>query len=526
VLSENPQTNTATAAAKTQTILRNSFWYGLETALNLVASLVGTVLVARILGPERIAYYSYLYWLILTSGTLGSVGLPSTTRKYMAEYLGRGEPGVARALYAHNLRLQCWVSGAVVACALFMAIFFALPGYKAIACVLVLSMLPRMAGFIPSMANNASENMFANVPGAAVGTVVTLLSVALSLALGWDLVGLAAGVLIANTVECALKLHSAWRTLRSHPVTPLSPDLKARMGRFSRQNLVLMLLNLVVWDRSDLILLRMLGKHLVDVTFFSICFSLTDRLLLMPQVLQGAIGITLMVEHGRNPVSAGRMVEAASRYALLMGLPLMVGLSALSPVLVVAIYGTRYSPMVPLLALMALFAIPKALLPPAQTFLGATEQQGFLVGWFLCCGAVNLAGDALLIPHFGAIGAAWGNGTAQSLAALGVWAFTVHRFRLQLPYRQLARITASGLLMGIGVAFLAHSLPPWPGVLTGLAAGIVIFPAALWASHGLVEEDFHRLAPLSKRMPRSLVPSFIWMLSLLTRFSPAATSSE
>jgi O-antigen/teichoic acid export membrane protein len=514
VLSENQR---GVPAAKTQTILRNSFLYGLETALGMAAAFVATVLVARILGPERIAYYNYLYWLVLTSGSVGSVGLPATTRKYMAEFLGRAEPGSARAVYVQNLRLQCWLSGSITAGALLVALFFALPGYKTVACLLVASMFPRMLSFIPSMANNASQNLYANVPGAAAGTMVMLLCVVLSLSLGWDLVGLSTGVFLSSAIECVLKLHSAWGPLRRHPAVRLSSDVTARMRSFSGQNVMLLILTLVVWDRSDLVLLRQLGKHLVDVTFFSVAFSLTDRLLLLPQTFHGAIGSTLMVEQGRDPASAGRMVESTLRYSVLMGFPLMIGLSAISPALVTAVYGSRYSPVIPLLTVMALLAIPKALLAPAQTFLGAHEKQGFLVKWFLCCGAWNVAVDALLIPRYGALGAAWGNGTAQLLAALGVWVFAVHRFGLRVPYGRLARIAISAIVMGACVAFLARILPPWPGVLAGLAAAFVVLPTALWATRSLADEDYRRFAPLAQRLPKLLVPFSIRILKRLTR---------
>ena len=61
---------------------------------------------ARIIGPQKLGYFNYVMWLANMSGIVGSVGVPMTTRKYMAEYLGRGEPGVARAVFFATMQLQ------------------------------------------------------------------------------------------------------------------------------------------------------------------------------------------------------------------------------------------------------------------------------------------------------------------------------------------------------------------------------------------------------------------------------------
>src|SRR5579872_3068488 len=89
----------------TRTIARNSFWYGLELFFSLGAAFVTSVAVARVMGPERLSYYQFMVWLTSITISVGTFGLPTTTRKYMAEYLNRGEPGVARATYLATLKL-------------------------------------------------------------------------------------------------------------------------------------------------------------------------------------------------------------------------------------------------------------------------------------------------------------------------------------------------------------------------------------------------------------------------------------
>jgi O-antigen/teichoic acid export membrane protein len=301
--------------------------------------------------------------------------------------------------------------------------------------------------------------------------------------------------------------------------------LRARMRGFSGRSMVLMVLNLVLWERSDLVLLRHLGKSLTDLTFFSLAFSITNQLLVLPKVFQFAAGNTMLAEYGRDRKSLERMVQTACRYTLLLGFPVLCGAAALSPALIQVVYGGRYEPLIPLLTVMALFSIPKLLLPPAQTFLEANERQGFLIGWFLFCGAWNIAVDWLLIPSMGAMGAAWGNGTAQLAATVGVSIYVVHKFRIRIHYAGLGRIVAPGILMGSSVALVAHSLPSWPSLFAGFGLGVVVYLAGLRIFDGLTREDYRRLAPLSGRLPARLATLYIRALGLVIAGQPAAVSA-
>ena len=90
----------------TRTIARNSVWIGLQVGFSLLVVFLTSIPIARTFGPEKLGYYNYIQWLASISGVLGSFGIPIATRKYMSEYLGRGEQGLARAVFFSTLRLQ------------------------------------------------------------------------------------------------------------------------------------------------------------------------------------------------------------------------------------------------------------------------------------------------------------------------------------------------------------------------------------------------------------------------------------
>ena len=196
---------------------------------------------ARIIGPQKLGYFNYVMWLANMSGIVGSVGVPMTTRKYMAEYLGRGEPGVARAVFFATMQLQVLIASAITAIALAIVFVFGDPHHRLVSAFQVASILPAMLVFVPSQANVAREDMRANVASSIVGGILWLAGIMLSLLMGWGLLGIAVGILISRTTEFVLRFIPVLRWVRRLPDGVLPSSLKHRMVSFSGQSMVCLL---------------------------------------------------------------------------------------------------------------------------------------------------------------------------------------------------------------------------------------------------------------------------------------------
>jgi hypothetical protein len=115
--------------------------------------------VARVIGKDSagvamLGSYQFVVWLTTITLALGSFGLAATTQRCMAEYLNNGNPGVARATYIAMLKLPAVLSiGAAVVGYIAIGIL-ADAQYRAAALLLVIAIIPRLVGTIPSQANN------------------------------------------------------------------------------------------------------------------------------------------------------------------------------------------------------------------------------------------------------------------------------------------------------------------------------------------------------------------------------------
>jgi hypothetical protein len=148
--------STPAAPSNTAKIARNSFWYGLELSFNVVAALITSIIVARVIGPQRLDQYNFVMWLTTVTTAVGSFGLPATIRKYMAECLNRGDPGIARSIYRMGIQVQTLISGSITAVGLLL-VLLSDPSQRVISGLLVLTVMPRMIVTVPSQANNAAE---------------------------------------------------------------------------------------------------------------------------------------------------------------------------------------------------------------------------------------------------------------------------------------------------------------------------------------------------------------------------------
>ncbi|PWT84472.1 MAG: hypothetical protein C5B56_15520, partial [Proteobacteria bacterium] len=144
-----------------KTIARNTAWYGLENLIGFVTSLITSIAIARTLGPAKMGYIIYVTWITGIVASLGSIGIPVTTRKYMAEFLGASDYSTSRFIYIRTLFIQAALAGIATLGAVVWVMHDAPPDYRIAALLLVLSVWPTMTNSIPAQANVAAERLSA-----------------------------------------------------------------------------------------------------------------------------------------------------------------------------------------------------------------------------------------------------------------------------------------------------------------------------------------------------------------------------
>ena len=502
-------------------IAKNSIWYSLEQLFSFGAGFIASVAMARVIGPERLGYYTFVVLIFNLGAVLGTLGIPAATRKYMAETLGSDDTGAARAVFFYSLRRQTIAGLIVMAVSWVITWFFVDPAYRTITLVLVASILPNFMLAVPSQANVAAERYVANVPASVIAQIIYVTAVFLSLWLGWELLGIAIGVLVYRWVELLVRIIPVLKWVRSFPEKPLDAVLKNRIRSFANQGALVLALNLIVWNRSDVVFLKMLSRDVAQITFYSLGFNLTEKILLMGRSFASASGASMMVEYGRNIDRVYSLTARTSFYLLVAITPLLIGLSVMSPILVPLIYGRQYYPAIVPVMIVSGMALLGALYLPALQLLQTTERQKRIILWTGIGALINIGVDVLLIPRYGAIGAAAGNGFAQTVAAAGMWWEALRLFPLPMPWKSIAKVLFSVAGMAAVAASIVFSASPLAALMLAPCAGAVVYLFLLRWTRALDESDYRRLHETVPARLGRVRPYFVQLLRFVIPVQPA-----
>jgi O-antigen/teichoic acid export membrane protein len=492
-------------------IAANSFWYGLETVAEVLIGVASSIAIARAIGPQRLGYFVYLTFLTNVVGRLGAEGVATAARRYMSEYLARGEMGLARSVFFATLRLQTTLSAAVVLFGVAIAWFLVEPHYRLAACLLVLSVAPALVNVVPSQANMAAERFSRNIPSTIAGLVAYAIMITVALARDWSLAGLASAFLIRRLVEMTIRLVPAIQWMLRLPVCSDTKSVNRKLLTVSAQNLAITVLTLVVWDRSEIVFL----KAFCDVrqlAFYSVAFSVAGYLALLPNVIGAAIGANVMVEYARGRSRTSGIAEKSIRFLALIVLPLNCGIAALSGPAIRVAYGPLYAAAIPVLAITAVLAIPKSFYWLPYTIHLAADKQVVVLRWLIITAGLNVGMDALLIPRYGAVGAAIANGLAQSFTTAILLARARQLCPMKVLNRTVGAIVASAVLMAVAAALLAFFLPALPAAIAGVIVGGIVYFGCLrltralsQADLALLDQGFAGLPPAVCRYVRPIV---------------------
>jgi O-antigen/teichoic acid export membrane protein len=239
-----------------------------------------------------------------------------------------------------------------------------------------------------------------------------------------------------------------------------------------------------------------------------VSFGLASNLLLVPRTFGGAASTTLMIEATRDSSRVAGMIKSISRYLLLVVFPVHLGAVAITSEAIRVTYGVKYVGAIPVLIIASILAMPRAFQEITETLMRAADKQNKLLLWMIVTGVVNLSLDAFLIPRYGAIGAAWGNGLGQIFGVIAIWKQAQRFYDFSFPIGSMFRFAVAGCAMAAGAYWVGRVVPGLPGLILAVLSAAPVYVLLVRLVHGLEPEDRARLALISNRLPGSLRGGF------------------
>jgi O-antigen/teichoic acid export membrane protein len=511
--------------SNTRTIARNSGWFGTETIVAGVVALVSSIAINRYLGPEKNSYLIYVSYVAGLVSSLGGFGIPATTRKYMAEFIGMGDWGTARYIFFRTLLLQIVLATLATGGLLYWALGDANPDYKLAAALLVLSIWPAMINSIPAQANMATEDLSTNLPASVVSMLAYFIAVAATVVFRWGVVGVGAAALVMRAVDFVVRFIPtlrrvlAWETSHAHP-----PGLSRRMMAFAWPSVATMVVALIVWSRSEILLLKHLSADVRQVSFYSLAFTMADQLLLAASIFGTAAAATIFVQYGRDKSRLPAITASTFRYLALITIPVHFIAASLAFPALLLLYGRKFEDAAMVVTLAPFLCIFKAFITPAQSLLQCSERQSYVIVATVLAGIVDIGVAWYFIPAHGAVGACIGNGAAQATAVGIMWAVAIYLFKVKLPWGQVAKIAFISVLASLAAHEIALRLPPLWGILLGGSASLAVLFGLFYLMRVLEPEDRARFKLLTAMLPAPIAGPVDKALSLLIHSGDGGTT--
>lgn len=409
-------------------IVTNSAFNAVRLLITSAAGLVTSSVIARTLGPDETGRYAYAVWIGALLLSVSHGGIPTTMTRFIAEASARGERDTSRSLFT---RLVVWqVLIAVVVCGGAACILtMTHPDRRMLYIIAIAMVLPQV---LQQAANGALTGLqrfdqIAMITGA--GTLLNVVAVIMAVVLKAGAVGILASVLLATALSACLSLGVLNKTLHQGirdasidklPKADRYQSMMPRVRWFSLTVWYLVLLDLVVWDRSEIFFLRRYSA-ISQVAVYSIAFMLVCKVWEAASSVSATLAPLSADAVGRSePERVGSIFRAATRYIHLLLVPISILGIGLSKPIVLLVYGKQYLAVIPVLQILLIVPVLMTLTEAAVATVYALERQAFLALALTPTCLLNLFLAWALVPRYGAVGAATASTIAQLLETIVV----------------------------------------------------------------------------------------------------------
>jgi O-antigen/teichoic acid export membrane protein len=437
----------------------------------------------RLLGRTDVGAYQFLVVFTTYLDTLVDFGLNAL----VAREVSRGSVAARSAFRAVNLlRLGLWLAGLPIVALVYGPLRPAdLPADAAVAgWVFYLALLPTVLAKTASGLLWAAERLELTAAVSVVSTVLRTLLGAAVLFSGFGLVGLAASSLLTNVVSATV----LWMLASRSAISP-EPATLARPVAWLRESWPLFLNQLLqgLFFKVDALLLLPLGGA-AAAGVYAAAYKVSEG----AGIVSSTFTLALFPRLSRHDDLSGAY-RLALRLLLQVAFPLTAGVALLSAPIVALVGGRDYLPDSAVALAILICYLPLSYANGlTQYVLIAAGRQRLLTGAFAAALVFNLSANAMLIPRFSYVAAAWVT-VASELVLLVPFQWAAARVAPGVSLVREARTPLlASLLMAPVVWWLRDAVHP----LAAIAAGLIVYPLALWSLGGIDARQWQLLRQL------------------------------
>jgi O-antigen/teichoic acid export membrane protein len=440
---------------------------GVLTALLQTGSKAAFGLVMPLLlAPTEYGTYAYLIWLATVVIQLGSLGVPQAAQRYLPSAPERLRPGIARLLGRVPYASGVLGTGVVGIWFLFARGPHLEARSVALCAVLV---VPGECALIWAALLRGALRFNAIIVGEMTALVTKCLLLG-TLVLRGGRVSLLE-VLAAEALSVSLQALWLWRSNRQlcrRPAVALDRGLYRAIFHYALGVWSLVLIDSLLWRVEIAFLHSFVSPRAAAI--FSVTTQVTQAAILLPCAAITALFPSFAGLSARRDGAAGQLYRQTAALVWTAILPFYYVATA-AGLAMLLVYGARYHETLTLLPLVMVSRTMVVAACASSTLLCATGEQRQLVRIVALGAALNIAGNALLVPRFGLWGAVAGACLFQPAVSLAtIWRAQRHA-GCGFP---IARLSAAFSFAALYLGALAYMHRQWAAVAALAVAGVLI----------------------------------------------------
>ena len=383
--------------------------------ITIVISIITVAVLARRLEVEAFGGYTFLFTFIFFFLSFNDLGIPTTLLREITQSPARTEELVQNML---GLRLVMAIASIVVGWGVVTWLDLP-PGYR-LAQIVFLLILPIQAIGTQYVVLQSRIQIGRVVAAELTNRVVGFAVMMAAIAYGQGLLWVVAALVIGEAAGAALVLALTWDAVR--PVPRFDVGVWRHVVRMSLP-LSATTLMVAILNRVDMVLLQKMSPTpdvgLTRVAHYGSAYRVPNLSERVPQMMMGTIFPMMMAFAATDIAALRRLYWKSSMQLAAIALPMVAVVTVSAPYIVRVWMGPEYAPVVPLMRVLIWASALLYIALPAANLLIALRFQRINFWMMIPATVLNVALNLMLIPRFGALGAAWATVAAYAFLAVG-----------------------------------------------------------------------------------------------------------
>ncbi len=488
--------------------LANTLYGSLGLYTDYAAALIISVIIARHLGPEQYGTYTLLIWISSVGVVVSNNGITTGVMKFVGEARGKGAPEQAGSVLLYLERLQLLSS--IATCAVF-GVIIALAERIVVdtrAQQLLWILLPAVALRSLYVYYISAAKGFENFRLAAqVHAFVAPLSLVIVLVVG-QRGGTLKDFVYAYALICLLYAWSMrfalFRRFRRPETTIRNEALVSRIHRHVLYASAIVALELLVLRQTELLFLDRFSTQ-ENIAYYGLGRSLSaSAMLLIPGVVTALLLPVMSRTFGEDPSLLGRRFLAATRYILILAVPVVTLCEVFAADVITILYGKDYGPAVLVFRVAVATSAVGVISSSASSYQLGTDRQPVIVRIMAMVTALTLILDYVLIRAYELKGAIAAGAFGSVLLGAGLLWHAYNTLHVKFDFYTYVRVIAAGALCAVPAVIAQKTLPFWIALPVGGFLLTATYCALTVLLGGWTREDLRSMRALTNKIPRWL----------------------